>query len=181
MAIQEKRITIAQYEAFLRENPGGLYELIDGEIIEKMVTQEHGVIAVNIATEIKIYLRQKSIKGHVAVEARFRPKDDDKNDRLPDISVHLTDKAAVTKGAVEGLPDLAIEIKSPDDTYRFMRAKADFYLENGCKLVWLIFPDKHIVEVYEKDKDIDILQLDDTLDGSNVIPDFELAVATIFE
>jgi Uma2 family endonuclease len=180
MAIQEKRITIAQYEAFLRENPSGLYELIDGEIVEKMVTQEHGVIAVNIATEIKLYLRKNPI-GHVAVEARFRPKDDDTNDRLPDISVHLTDETPVTKGAVQGLPDLAIEIKSPDDTYRFMRAKADFYLENGSKLVWLIFPDKHFVEVYQKDKDIDILLIDDTLDGGNVLPDFELAVSTIFE
>jgi hypothetical protein len=41
MPVKQKLITIAKYEAFLSEHPNGLYELIHGEIVEKVTTQEH--------------------------------------------------------------------------------------------------------------------------------------------
>jgi Uma2 family endonuclease len=180
MPVKQKLITIAEYEAFLAEHSNGLYELIHGEIVAKVPTQEHGVIATKISARLLVFMEDNKIQGHVAVEARFSPPDDELNDRLPDVSVHLTDQPPVTEGAVAGMPNLAVEIKSPKDSNKLMRDKAEFYLENGCQLVWLVYPDKKIVEVFQPDKNFVHLVVGDTIDGGDVLPGFTLPVATLF-
>jgi Uma2 family endonuclease len=180
MTIEQKLITVHEFEDFLAEHPNGLYELIHGEVVEKVPTQEHGVIATKISARLLVFMEDNNIQGHVAVEARFSPLDDELNDRLPDVSVHLTDNPPVAAGAVEGMPNFAVEIKSPKDSNKLMRDKADFYLENGCQLVWLVYPDKKIVEVFQPDKNFVHLVMGDMLDGGDVLPGFTLPVATLF-
>jgi hypothetical protein len=64
------------------------------------------------------------------------------------------------------MPHLAVEIKSPDDTYSMsMRDKAEYYVRHGCAMVWLIYPEKRIVEVHQPGKDIDLLVAGDLLSG----------------
>jgi Uma2 family endonuclease len=76
---------------------------------------------------------------------------------IPDVSVHLTEEPAVARGAVSGMPDLAVEIKSPTNTIIELREKVTYYLENGCRMVWIVYPDKHFVEIYQLEQDIEIL------------------------
>jgi Uma2 family endonuclease len=179
MAIADQRTTIQDFEAFVAKHPDKLFELIHGEIVEKMVTQEHGAIVVNIATEIRIYLKSNPI-GVVGVEVSHRSLDDF-NERLPDISFQkMSIDKIVKQGAVKMMPDLAVEVKSPTNTYKQLREKADFYLDNGCQLVWLVYPEKKLVEVYRNDADIDILTAEETLLGYDMLPDFELLVREIF-
>jgi Uma2 family endonuclease len=77
------------------------------------------------------------------------------------------------------MPDLCIEIQSPNDTPLSMREKALYYLKNGSRMVWLLFTRRRQVEVHTPD-DIQILSIDDTLDGGDVLPGFTLAVKDIF-
>jgi Uma2 family endonuclease len=181
MVIQERRYKVNDFEEFLAlsENRDRLFELVDGEIVQKMPTREHGIIVGNIVTEFNLYLRQNPI-GRAAVEARHRPANDDENDRLPDISfVSGLDKPVERKGPALYMPDLAVEVKSPDDSNKEMRAKADYYLANGSRMVWLVYPDKRLVEVHTAD-DFQIHTIDDTLDGGDVLPGFKLAVRDVF-
>lgn len=180
MAIQKQRISIEEFEAFLAAHPKGLYELIQGEIVEKVPTQEHGVIATKISARLLVFMEDNHIQGHVAVEARFRAVDDKNNDLLPDVSVHLTTAPVVGKGAVTGMPDIAVEIKSPDDSIPEMREKASYYLKKGSRLVWLVYPEKRLVEVYQHDGGIEILTEEDNLDAGTVLPDFRLPVKNLF-
>ena len=50
MAIQPKLVTVVEFEQFLAllENGDRSFELIHGEIVEKVPTEEHGLIAANI-------------------------------------------------------------------------------------------------------------------------------------
>lgn len=182
MALEKQRITRTGFEAFLRAHPDGLYELINGEIVEKVVTQAHAKLADIIIGELYIYLKQHpDIVAHMGPEARFSPEDDDANDRLPDVSLHLTDEAAVMKGPVIGMPDLAVEIKSPDDTYIQLRDKAAFYLANGTQVVWLVYPEKRFAEVYRQNTDVQILmEHDDALQADTLLPEFALPLAILF-
>ena len=176
MAIEHKT-TITEFETFLAapENCERLFELIDGKIVEKAVTQEHGIIAGFFVTELNLYLRRHKI-GRVGVEVRHHSVGDEENDRLPDVSfTRDLDKPITKVGAVPYMPDLAIEIKSPEDTYKGMRAKARYYLAHGSRLVWLVFPDKRIVEVYSASEE-QILTESDTLTGGEVLPEFSLVV-----
>lgn len=76
--------------------------------------------------------------------------------------------------------DLAVEVKSSTDTYNSMRERADYYLRHGTHMVWLVYPEKKIVEVYQPDADVQILVESDTLDGGDVLPGFTLAASAIF-
>ncbi len=183
MVVHDRLYTVNEYESFIAKpnHQERLFELVHGEIVEKLPTEEHGVIAANIVTEIKIYLKQHPI-GRVAVEARYRIPTDEHNSRLPDVSFTSSERTLplVKKGAVPQMPDLAIEIKSPDQSFKEMREKADYYLANGSRMVWVVYPEKHLVEVHEAD-DFEILTEQDVISGGEVLPDFTLAVNEIFE
>ena len=183
MAIQQQLQTIEDYEQFIITHPDASYELINGTIVEKVVTQKHAQIVSNINGELYIYFKKnRDIKGHFGPEARFTPKDDNYNSRLPDISVHLTDEPIVEEGAVHGMPTLAVEVKSPSQTVQEMRDKAQFYLSNGCRMVWLIFPENRLVEIYEPDTDIQLITDEDAIvSAGDVLPDFEISLSDIFE
>jgi Uma2 family endonuclease len=181
MALEKQLTTADQFEAFLAlpENADRRFELIDGEIVEMSPTQEHGLLIAALAHALYSYLTHHPI-GRVSVETRHRPPGDLMNDRIPDLSVVLGfDQPIVRQGAAPFMPDLAVEIRSPDDPYKQMRDKARFYLENGSRMVWLVFPDKKLVEVYTADDQM-ILVEGDTLTGGDVLPGFELAVSSIF-
>jgi Uma2 family endonuclease len=183
MAIPEKTrtYTVEEFEAFIArpENADRLFELIHGEIVEKVPTQKHGLLTGNLFGFVWSHTRQKGV-GFVVMEVRHRVPGDQHNDRIPDISYYAdADKPLVERGPVPYLPDLAIEVKSPDDTYNKMREKADYYLANGVRLVWLVYPEKRLVVVRTPDSE-DILTENDTLDGGDVLLGFTLSVRDIF-
>ena len=177
---REQLYTVDEFEDLLKlpENAGRLLELIDGEIVEKMPTEEHGSIALNIGAELRAYLRTIR-KGIAGTEVRYQTGKDERNSRLPDISISIANRPLVKDGAVIGMPDLAVEIKSPDDSLKEMREKAEYYLANGTQIVWLVYPHQRCVEVYTLDT-IELLCADDVLTGGDLLPDFSLSVAEIF-
>ena len=180
---QTKTYTVEEFERFLAlpENADRLFELIDGEIVEKMPTEEHGLVGSNINAHLWNFNHQHKL-GRVTIEPRHQTPDNRYNSRLPDVAFTSKERALplVTKGAVQQLPDLAVEIQSPDDSLRKMRAKAAYYLANGSRLVWLVLPEKRLVEVYRADGEVDILTENDALDGGDVLPGFALPVQEIF-
>lgn len=181
MVIQNRLYTVDEFEAFLAlpENQERLFELINGEIVEKVPTEEHGIIVLRIGSKLLIFVDLHKL-GRVAVEVRHRIPTDDHNARLPDISFRRdTSTPVVKQGSVPVMPDLAVEVKSPDDGYRELREKADYYLANGSRMVWLVYPEKQLVEVHTLDE-VDILTVNDTIDGGDVLPGFVLPVRDIF-
>jgi Uma2 family endonuclease len=87
----------------------------------------------------------------------------------------------LTVAESKDVPDLYIGIKSIDGSKRRSRLKAEDYLIHGTKLVWLVFPEEQLVEVYSPDQeDVIIIGIDGVLDGGDVLPGFSLPVAKIF-
>lgn len=182
MAI-EKLYTVKEFEAFIArpENRERRFELIHGEIFEKMPTQLHGWIIAILLQALMNYLDNNPI-GWVFPEARYGMPDDDSNDRVPDLSFIREELGPlVEKGAAPYMPDLAVEVQSPDDSPKEMQEKAEYYLANGSRMVWLIFTNKHNrrVEVFRPNQSVQTLGMYDTLEGG-VLPDFKLAVKALF-
>jgi Uma2 family endonuclease len=183
MAVQTHQHTVEEFEEILAqaENRERLLELVHGEIVEKMPTEEHGIIVLRIGSRLLIFVEANNL-GRVGVEIRHRNPEDNYNDRLPDISFTAdTTTPVVTTGAVLRLPDLTVEVKSPSDSYRQMRDKADYYLANGVKLVWLVYPEKRLIESYMASGEIQILNEADALEGGDVLPGFLMAVSEVFK
>lgn len=173
--------TVAQFERdyLSPEHSNRLFELINGEVHEKMPTQQYGLIASNINLELALYARQTKT-GRPGIEVRHQIPEDKRNSRLPDISFVCTKGPLVEHGSVVGMPDLAVEIKSPTDTITEMRETAAYYVANGSRLVWLVYPNYRLVEVYRPAADVEILGEDDTLTGDDVLPGFTLSVRALF-
>lgn len=181
MAVEKQLMTADEFEEWTErpENRDRLFELINGEIVEKVPTEEHGESGGVLHGELYIYLKQHPI-GRAGFEIRHRVPGDDYNSLLPDISVRTNlARPAVKQGPVWEMPALAIEIKSARDSLKSLREKAHYYLANGSRMVWLVIPAKRLVEVYTPNEHL-ILTDTDTLDGGDVLPGFSLSVRDIF-
>jgi Uma2 family endonuclease len=180
--LTQQKVTLEEFEQFLaqQENRYRLFELINGEIVEKMPTKQYGIIAGKWIQAFNNYLDDHPI-GRAGVEIRHRLPNEQQNDYIPDVSFISNDhELQVTeKGAVPQMPDLVVEIKSPDDSPLVMRAKALYYLQHGSKLVVLTFPQKQQLEVHTVESII-TLSVDDVFDGGEVLPGFKLAVWKLF-
>jgi len=84
------------------------------------------------------------------------------------------------------VPDLAIEVVSPNDNLSELEEKVDQYLLDGVQLVWVLDPQKQRVSVNTLidrqpfTKQQTQLTPTDTLKGDDLIPGFEIPVASIF-
>ncbi|MEG4838553.1 Uma2 family endonuclease [Microcoleus sp. B9-D4] len=108
-----------------------------------------------------------------------------KADRSPDASwVEKSRWEALTPQQREKFiplcPDFAVEILSPTDSLKKTQEKMQEYMENGCRLGWLINRKKREVEIYRPDQDVEVLQSPLTLSGENVLPGFVLNLQKIW-
>ncbi len=183
MATERTLIDMQAFQDFIArpENDERFYELIHGQIVKKpMPTEYHGQIVAILLGLLYAYTSQHpERKLKIGTEVRFKP--DDANSRLPDVHVRYREGPAQRRGAVSQLPQLIAEVKSPDDSYTQMRDSATYYMTNGTQLVWLIYPEKQLVEVYAAGQDADLLTASDTLTGGPVLPGFSVPVSTLFE
>ncbi len=181
MAVERKQYTVDEWERFLAlpENADRRFELIQGEIVEKRPTQVHAAIVSLLTFFLMAYLRENPI-GWVLVEARYQLPDDRINARIPDLSfVSDRSRPLVSKGPAPYMPDLAVEIQSPDDSLKRMSDKATYYLPHGSHMVWLVYPDQQLVEVLTTD-DRQLLTGDDQLTGGSLLAGFSVPVREIF-
>ena len=183
MAVQDKtqKLTYNDYQAFCArpENADRIFELIDGEAVEKMPSFEPSQITSRINDYIFIYLMQHEI-GYLTVAdgGYMMPNGDVLNPDVCYISNERLPQKPPREAPVP--PDLAVEVKSPTDRIRALRAKAEKYIAGGTKLVGLVFPEEQVVEVYVPDKDVIPVGIDGVLEGGEVLSGFTLKVSDVF-
>lgn len=78
-------------------------------------------------------------------------------------------------------PDFVVELRSPTDDIEPMRAKMHEYVENGCRLEWLIDPETQRVEIYRYDRPPEVLEKPEALSAEPILPGFTLDLAEIWE
>ena len=108
---------------------------------------------------------------------------DDDRIRVPDVS--FVAKGRITPeqsaaGYIEVVPDLAVEVVSPNDKARELNEKLEEYLRAGVKLVWIIHPKTKTVDVHRPSGDNTRLNATDNLSGESVISGFECKVSELF-
>lgn len=172
-------------ELLAMPDDGFVYELIKGELIKVSPPpgHEHGLVAMNIAGPLFEYIKRKNLGKVYAAETGFLLEQDPDTVRAPDAAFvrrERIEKAGPVKGYWIGAPDLAVEVISPSDTVRGVEGKVAEWLASGARAVWVVSPKLHTVTVYRSLKDIVVLTENDTLDGGDVIPGFQIPVAEIF-
>ncbi|NUQ05463.1 MAG: Uma2 family endonuclease [Anaerolineae bacterium] len=144
-------VTVEEFERFalLPENLGRKLQLINGEIVEEMPKLAHARISVRLIAWLLEYLRRSPI-GEVFNELRITLEDESHNAVVPDICVVVERRGELgalgDNDPLPFMPDLLIEIQSEGQGDRHMRDLADYYLARGGQMVWLIYPDRKLVE-----------------------------------
>lgn len=108
--------------------------------------------------------------------------------RTPDLMFFSAEKwAQYTKETENWLkkpslivPDLAVEIVSPNDSFSELQEKVDEYIERGVTLIWIFDPQKKRVHVYCDDRRTTLAQAD-TLSGEDVLPGLDVKLAEVFQ
>lgn len=80
-------------------------------------------------------------------------------------------------------PELAVEVASPSQDADELAAKARRYLDGGTRLLWVVWPQDHRVDVWHPGDGVPsaTLRHGDTLDGEGVISGFLHPVADLFD
>lgn len=108
--------------------------------------------------------------------------------RVPDVMFFQRERMAQYRGANPDwrdkpytlVPDLAVEIISPDDRFSDVTRKVDVYMKDGVKAVWVIDPARKSATMYTQSRYI-TYNVNDTVTGGEMIPNFRMKVADIFE
>jgi len=184
MVIREKLYTVDEFWDFITrpENADRKFELINGEIVEVTPTEEHGSVTTDLITFLNVFVNQYKL-GRVVNEVSYKNPADVYNNRIPDISFTRAErlKPLVTEGASTQMPDLVIEVKSPGNTRKSLQEKAVYFIQNGVLLVWIVYPQERMVEVYRPGQAMETLGINDTLEGETVLPGFKLALGEVFQ
>ncbi len=160
-------------------------ELIRGVLCETMPTgHEHGRVVVNLAAELRYFLKSRQLGTVVASDSGVWLERDPDTVREPDIAFTSAEKipldARIT-GYAEVVPDLVVEVASPGDSRREIHDKAQMWLRHGVRLVWVVHPAARTVDVHQADGAVATLGEDDSLDGLDVLPGFSCAVSAVFD
>jgi Uma2 family endonuclease len=84
-------------------------------------------------------------------------------------------------------PDFVLELASESDSLDDLRQKMREYVENGCRLGWLIIPKAQQVEIYRCDssaprvRTVEVLQSPTVLSGEDVLDGLNFSLSAIFE
>jgi Uma2 family endonuclease len=160
-----------------------LFEIIDGHRVEVApMGASESLLASYLAGWLNTFAMQTI--GIACVEVLFDLQIG--RNRRPDVAFVRYDRWPRRRPVPPGetwpvIPNLAVEVVSPTNTYQEIMDKLSDYFRAGVQLVWVIYPQHRQVYVYTSPKDVRVLDQDDALDGGAAIPGFELPLATLFE
>ena len=160
-----------------------LCELVDGTLVEKTVGAYESYLSIVLGGFLGSYIRGKRL-GIVLGEAgmmRLAPG----LVRIPDVS--FISLARLPGGRVprepipDLVPDLAVEVISKSNTREEMQRKLHDYFGAGVRLVWYVYHSpRREVRVYLSPEKYSVVREDETLDGGDVLPGFQLPLCELF-
>jgi Uma2 family endonuclease len=162
---------------------GSRYELVRGDLIRMAPTSfEHFEVTGLVSYYLNAHVIPRKL-GVVGGEGGFVLHRGPDTVRAPDVAFVRAERVPSGEAAkhfAQIAPDLAVEIRSSNDSMRDLLAKADEYLAAGTSLVWIFDPPTTTVIVKAKDGTTRTLGIDDELDGGDVLPDFRLPLRLIY-
>ena len=175
---------LMSWEAFeqLPDGDGLHRELIEGELqILPPPKSGHSEIAHRIFKAL-IPIETRA-RGRAFVEAGYKLSADKQSWLQPDVSFLRNERAKATKADdyFAGAPELAIEVVSPSESAADLNRKIALYLGAGSLAVWVVYPGQQEVRVEMPAGISRRLEVDGVVSVPELLPDWELPVAKIFE
>lgn len=129
-----------------------LYEVVDGQVVEKEMSTYAALLAMRLLFSLKRHLDRESL-GMVVMETMFLLDAKKNLRRRPDVAVVSSrnwpvEQIPPLEGDWNVVPLLVVEVLSPNDLYHQVDRKLQEYLRYGVQEVWLVSPESRKVEVF---------------------------------
>ena len=182
--MRAKKTLLTAEELLRLSSAGHRYELVKGGLYEMPPAGgRHGSVAMRIGILLGAHVMANRLGEVFAAETGYILRRDPDTVRAPDVSFIASDRlppGELPAGYLEIMPDLAVEVLSPNDRPNEVRDKVEDWLRAGVTLVWVIYPTSRSATVYRSMDDVQELSEDDSLDGEQVVPGFSCSVGDLF-
>jgi Uma2 family endonuclease len=183
-AAPERLLTIQEYMQ-LPDN-GVPNELVRGRVIPLTIPIPwHGFVCGKVCLLMGGFAELHDLGYPVANNAGIITERDPDSVRGADFAFYsyqrLPKGTLAKKGYLAVTPDLAVEVKSPDDRWKDILAKVAEYLNAGVAVVCVFDPGRSTVTVYHPDHPEKTYAEDETLTLPDVLPGFSVVVRRFFE
>jgi Uma2 family endonuclease len=165
--------------------PDGLYEVIDGRIVEKAMGAYENWLAGVFFGVLDRYTEANPV-GRAVQELIFDFRPAVNRERRPDVAFVSferwpRDRRVPQTRSWGVIPDLAVEMISPTNTADDIAEKLQEYFHVGVRLVWVVYPRQAWVYVYTSTRSVRVLAPGADLDGGDVLPGFRMSVKDLFD
>lgn len=159
---------------------GRRYELDHGELVSMPpACDEHGDVCAEIVRLLRNFAKANNLGRVYAGETGFVLGPD--TVRVPDVAFVRRSRAELRRSFFPGPPDLAVEVYSPSESIPQLMRKVRQYLEAGCRLVWVVYPEQRQVHILGSAGEDRILSSGDVLEAPDLLPGFAALVDSLFE
>jgi Uma2 family endonuclease len=158
---------------------GWRYELVRGEL--KMMSPSggrHGRVAANLIFSLMNHVKRNGLGVVYASEVGFRISRSPDTVRAPDAAFVRAERAVDATGFIEGPPDVAFEVVSPNDRYSEVEDKTLEWLRAGVRVVIIADPATRSIRVHCPGGAVTVT---DTVEIDDVIPGWRLSLADAFD
>jgi Uma2 family endonuclease len=179
-------LTAADLAAFPDEIPSGPidYELDNGRLV--LITappgDSHGAAQLTIGSYLKFL---GELKGHGKARTETGLILWRNPDRVvtPDV-MFAAKKSLPLRISPEGywltIPELVVEVRSKNDSIKYIERKVEHYLKAGVQIVWVVDPTSNTIATHTAGGSRVVRGQEDVLELPGLIPGFSLPVADVF-
>lgn len=173
-------------EEYLRiPDDGRLTELVRGKVVEmNRPFTSYGYFCGQVAFLLTQHVKQHNLGRIVTNDAGVVTQRDPDTVRGPDVayySYQRIPRGPVPTGYWSASPELAIEVRSPDDRWKDIHQKTAEYLNADVLTVAVIDPESQRVHLFFADRASVVLNASDVLTVSDILPGFAVPVNHLFE
>lgn len=178
MSLTVKDLEIVQ--AQLEDANDYRIELIDGKIVLMSPSgYESDEVAFEFGRQLANWTKPRKLGRVTGAGAGFVLPDADT--RAPDVSFVQAERLRRSpESFAELAPDLMVEVKSPTDSLKGLRAKIDRFLVQGTRVGILIHPKQRWVEIRRSDTEPVTLKDGDVLTIPDLLPGWEVQISELW-
>jgi Uma2 family endonuclease len=179
--VSEKRLTAEEFSRLPQPEDGTQLELVQGVVITLLPPKApHGACCAKIHLRLGTFVETNKLGFAFCNDTGFITERDPDTVRGADVAFWTTERLpTLPQGYIEVLPDLAVEVVSPDDHFSRVQKKVIHYLTKGVRLLWVVDPEDRSLTVYRPDRLARILGENDTVSGEEVLPGFTCRVGDL--
>jgi len=178
MHIPKGKIVLTYEDYVLLPDDRNRYEILEGELtVTPAPSTKHQSASANLFKLLSRHIDDRNLGKlfYAPVDLILDPTTILQPDLLFVFSAH---QQIITERAIEGVPDLVVEILSPTTSRTDRVTKAQIYGRHSVPIYWIVDPDEESVEIYRLEGDV--FRLEVTLQGATptIVPPFkEFAIA----